>query len=441
MNKRPRFLIFSAMIMFLSLEYASASTYYIDWDSGSDSNNGTSTNTPWKHHPFMNGWTGSYTHVAGDDYIFKGGVTWTNAAFSFEILVGGTSSNRDVYGPGDKSWFSGGSWSRPIFDMENAAIGSPATNNSGSPIFIGNAAEYVTVDNFEIKNHLISGSGGKTYEGGIKMDGTDNVTISNNFIHDWDISNRPYLNNGVSNIEDSFFGGITNFGSTPVIGRVITLNHIRGPVLPDDKGAGGCFTQHSNELSFNECHIVSTGFFGVINQVNNNLIYDMKDSYDPDFHENGIWIMPNQATVYNNVMHDICCGTAVYSVVGWNGAVGTHKIYNNVLYNNAPIDILIDPSGSNSTNSQNTSVEIYNNTAQSGTGVSVRIVSRPFGIGSLTIRNNHWITENIDATCIAQTGCQSPITLVESNNLTQTSAVAASQGYVQGSDLTTATSF
>ena len=352
--------------------------------------------------------------------------------------MGGTSSNRDVYGPGDKSWFTGGSWSRPIFDMENAAIGSPATNNSGSPIFIGNAAEYVTVDNFEIKNHLISGYGGRTYEGGIKMDGTDNVTISNNFIHDWDISNRPYVNNGVSNIEDSFFGGITNFGSTPVIARVITRNHVRGPALPNNKASGACFTQHSNEFSYNECHLVSTGGFGLINEIHHNLIYDMKDSYDPDFHENAMWLSPNIAFFHHNVMHDVCCGTALYPAPAFAG-IGTYHIYNNVIYNTGPIPIVIDNSAASATSQLSTSVSIYNNSIHGGSGAAIRLVNRnTFTIQTLTIRNNHFITDAGDPTCVSvasNPGCVAPIVLVEDNNLHQPLAVAAAQGYVAGTDI------
>jgi hypothetical protein len=53
-----------------------ATTYYIDYSSGLDSNNGTSKSTPWKRDPYMVGFAGSYTHAAGDIHIFKGGVTW-----------------------------------------------------------------------------------------------------------------------------------------------------------------------------------------------------------------------------------------------------------------------------------------------------------------------------------------------------------------------------
>ena len=100
--------------IFLAIN-ASGATYYIDWVSGLDSNNGTSINTPWKRHPFMRGWTGSYSHVAGDRYIFKGGVTWPGSCWRMDITVGGSAAKYDYYGV-TNNWFTGASWSRPIFD-------------------------------------------------------------------------------------------------------------------------------------------------------------------------------------------------------------------------------------------------------------------------------------------------------------------------------------
>ena len=56
----------------------SATTYYIA-ANGSDSNNGTSKNTPWLHAPGMTGCSGtcaSTTPEPGDNFIFRGGDSW-----------------------------------------------------------------------------------------------------------------------------------------------------------------------------------------------------------------------------------------------------------------------------------------------------------------------------------------------------------------------------
>ena len=63
-------------ILYASNVFATCSpnTYYIDYATGNDSNAGNCTTTPWKHQPYMNGSTVTYTHRAGDKFIFKGGV-------------------------------------------------------------------------------------------------------------------------------------------------------------------------------------------------------------------------------------------------------------------------------------------------------------------------------------------------------------------------------
>jgi len=94
-------------------------TYYIDYATGDDSNNGTAKATPWKHCPGMSPFSGSYTHADGDNFVFKGGVTWPNAALPLLIADrGGAEGNPDIYGATDETWFTGASWSRAIFDGE-----------------------------------------------------------------------------------------------------------------------------------------------------------------------------------------------------------------------------------------------------------------------------------------------------------------------------------
>jgi hypothetical protein len=63
-----------ALLLVATPAKASAATYYIDYSAGSDVNNGTSKTTPWQHAPGMTGFSGRYTHQAGDHFIFKGGV-------------------------------------------------------------------------------------------------------------------------------------------------------------------------------------------------------------------------------------------------------------------------------------------------------------------------------------------------------------------------------
>src|ERR1051325_4774711 len=82
----------------LFLGSSNAGTYYIDFASGSDSNSGNLTDAAWKRHPYMKGFSGSYSHSTGDRFIFKGGVTWGSSCFQMQIQASGTSGNPDYYG-------------------------------------------------------------------------------------------------------------------------------------------------------------------------------------------------------------------------------------------------------------------------------------------------------------------------------------------------------
>ena len=117
----------------------SASTYYIDFVGGADSNNGTAKATPWKNHPYMTGWTGSYSHSAGDIFIFKGGVTWTSAIFLWDITSGGNSGTHDLYTI-DQTWYNGGAFTKPIFDGQHTAT-----------LLVRLDASYLTFDHLELK--------------------------------------------------------------------------------------------------------------------------------------------------------------------------------------------------------------------------------------------------------------------------------------------------
>jgi len=72
-------------------------TYYIDYISGNDSNNGTSISTPWQHCKGDNNASGianSTTIVPGDIVLFKGGVNYLG---SIRISSSGSSGSPIVY--------------------------------------------------------------------------------------------------------------------------------------------------------------------------------------------------------------------------------------------------------------------------------------------------------------------------------------------------------
>lgn len=111
------------IILLLACTPAVSASYYVDFSGGSDSNAGTSTGVPWKHIKGMTGCTStcnSATLTGGDTVYFKGGVTWTS---SFPWTLSGGSSSTITYTT-DQSWYSGASFSQPVFDYQGAGSGS-----------------------------------------------------------------------------------------------------------------------------------------------------------------------------------------------------------------------------------------------------------------------------------------------------------------------------
>lgn len=115
-----------------------AATYYIDYVGGSHGNAGTKS-APWKVVPGMPGFVGTYVHQAGDVFVFKGGVVWPVQAMPLTILNSGSPDNPDVYTT-DRTWFSGGSWSQPVFDGGNT-----------TGLVDSNGKSYLTVNDIAFK--------------------------------------------------------------------------------------------------------------------------------------------------------------------------------------------------------------------------------------------------------------------------------------------------
>ena len=82
-----------------------AAQYYVDFDTGADSNNGTATGTPWKHHPDDAEATSNanITLSAGDTVWLKGGVIYYG---KLDLGASGTANNRILHAT-HPSWGSG----------------------------------------------------------------------------------------------------------------------------------------------------------------------------------------------------------------------------------------------------------------------------------------------------------------------------------------------
>ena len=186
-------------------------TFYIDFSSGSDSNPATKA-SPWKHHPLMSGWTGSYSHAAGDCFVFRGNVTWDGSAFqgatAMHIQVGGVAGNPDYYGA-DPTWGTGGAWAQPVFS--GCPAGGCSVPTQADCCLIVLDADFVIIDNIEMRDMFCSlgnqapGGCGAIYVRSAHHD----MKFTNLHIHRWWLEQSP----SSPQVTDGAYGGIDHIES------------------------------------------------------------------------------------------------------------------------------------------------------------------------------------------------------------------------------------
>lgn len=175
-------LIFTVLLFLKMNSISWAATYFVDFSTGADTNNGTSTSTPWKHSPGDPRATSNanITLSPSDTVVFKGGVTYSfdssGADDYIEANASGTSGNVITYISGHvygTPWGSG----RAVIDGTNADL----TYKTVTGVISLQGYSYITVEGFEIMNQpTISG-----YLGLISWIGNSggNIIIDNNKLH------------------------------------------------------------------------------------------------------------------------------------------------------------------------------------------------------------------------------------------------------------------
>ncbi len=433
------FALVMALIGFATLPAAAQTgrTFYIDYASGSNSNSGSSKSTPWKTHPYMqtgancteSGSAPPYAHVAGDQFIFKGGVTWPVACFQMSIPAGGNSGASDYYGV-DQTWYSGGSFARPLFDMGQNVPGGRHVITAASSF-----GGYATFDNLEIANQQVplgAVNADDAYNFAAVTGSLPGVLIENGYIHDW-ISNTDVA------AQSSSFPWPYSAGSIDDGHDRITVDHMtvsgagswiyNGSTKVTGGYSGGCV--NCGTVSNSTWHDVGAFCF-TVPSCHDNEVYNVKQSsYDlcacrphsqvveddePSGTSAGGWMK-----VYNNIIHDNS-GAGVTIYVPYDSYV-----YNNVMWNNANGNIRLTIIARDSASAlgyvYNNTVDCSNNTPCIGTD------SKGSDLGGLDLKNNQWIT-NGSPTCFGQTGCGS-LNIVQSNNVTMSTGTAASEGYTR----------
>jgi hypothetical protein len=198
---------------------AAGTTYYVS-PTGSDSNNGTSTSTPWKTITHVN----SVHFNAGDTILFKGGSSFSGELY-FAPGESGTAASPitvNSYGTGDAT-ISGGSGSAIYaydaagFDIFNLTLtGAGAGSNTGSGINFYNDDSGNTTLNYVYVND-VTASGfqdGFSMGGGNGGSGYSNVTVTNS----------TFDNNQLAGLQT--YGPTFNASSPTYVNQTVNIGYV-----------------------------------------------------------------------------------------------------------------------------------------------------------------------------------------------------------------------
>jgi Right handed beta helix region len=123
-----------------------AKTYYIDFEEGSDANQGIAKEAPWKRSPGMRGFRGTYRHHAGDSMIFKGGGIWPQSTLPLSIKHSGTARRSDAY-TSDRTWFRGAAWAQPVLDARHSL----------TPLIVADKQSHFVIDDLKLVDYGSAG--------------------------------------------------------------------------------------------------------------------------------------------------------------------------------------------------------------------------------------------------------------------------------------------
>jgi hypothetical protein len=327
----------------------------------------------------MVGFSGSYLPRPGDHFIFEGGVTWPNSVFPLAVTGSGVAGNDDYYGV-NKSWYSGSSWTRPIFNADNAPI-TAADPNSGGPTAAGandvyvdlRGNDYITIDNIEFTG-FDADSTKATYAYGdcamieASSNGADedqNITIDDIYVHDFYIDKADGYNPGSCFVVQ----GYTNHA--PFSGNSV----LESSTIAGDGNTYGAAVWGFGNVESDDIHdLAELLILAGHGQISGNTLYDCGyPSFPTDggtashTHNNALETVQSDGAFYihDNVIYntgfdsgrnDECEAMFV------GNANETDYVWNNVLYDDYGNSVNVDESESP------TGAYFWNNTLQGGLG-------------------------------------------------------------------------
>lgn len=399
--------------------------------TGVDTATGTDEAHPWLHLPGMAGCSNvcaSTTPAPGNGFILQGGATYhfsgrgTPVGLPWAITWSGTTSNPIYFGV-DQTWFTGGSWTRPVITGDN-----PTSTSSGGVASCTHADDgenWLTVGNPHVIVDFVEGTGACWNTGSgmsIFTSGSTNfVTWTRDYIHGWTRTT-----------------GCTASGCAEAGVGFASDN---GPDTgPGDPGWGNIYSQvivdgtDSDNHIFTamewQCYNVNNSYFNRYTNIvcAHHIVHDTaftntaQSSVTPDhgntFEENGsvqnagpnsfysnfiahnnngvnVWLNPQVGSTdysFDNIVIDITNSANMWNVGDNGGAIGTQIIFNNTFEN---------PENSTVMRCQPSAVTYF-----------VQQV------------NNHVITDGGSAT-----NCTTPQQTAFTTNLVMTHATATAQGY------------
>ena len=385
--------------------------------NGSDSNSGTTEAAPWQHAPQMPNCSANCLAAqnqnngipAGTGVILRGGDSWHFGNSGASPYTGGTwnfntgqypmgTASHPIYLGVDQSWFSGGSWARPILTADNPlcngnTLGAnclTGTDTFGQTYYYVNSCgyqagsandlinvsglEYYIVDNFEMtglcQSHVGQPNGDDTYLTYTSICNQNNCTSGVPFIAtNLYIHGASHLNYAGPNGSGSCTGSTVCFNLWAFHGAVInysvgeTIQNNVVDFADSDPTGEGLFESGAYNVAYNVFRYTTQALAGTLHIWHDNL-YEY-------FFENGHSNMIESAdvagtnAVYNNVFRhvEVSGGGGVFLWLGPVATTTTDYIFNNVGYDVGGIEYL-NIGGTGLTNDQGNYV-FFNNTWQS----------------------------------------------------------------------------
>ncbi len=321
----PLMLVSSIILVRFMAGATGGNIYFVDSAAGSDSNNGTSSSTPWKTLAKVNAQS---IFQPGDTISFKCGSTWN------EMLTLRNSGNSTSPLTVTQYGSCTGS-NRPIFAGGGSGF-------AGLQVAFSNS--YVTFSNLELANW--------TSGDGVYMVGSDHVTFDNLYIHNNGtgiITSASGTGDTNTTVKNTTITGLTtgsqsiemaHHGSTGWLYQNDDMSNNGDSCIIDEAG----FSTYDN-VTVHHCGIdatISVGKHGIYAKgpqitIKNSTIYDITGGSCTSPREGGL--------IQNNVLHACSAG------VGWfdytRAASQTLNVDHNLVYDVSTAGMYIDFTSNN----------------------------------------------------------------------------------------------